>query len=82
MGSKGIKPRKPRRRLPRLKRMRIEDPTSGHVAWPPKGSGFEASPYSPAGYLQRMWIFSSNLRRSRQRVPLWPLVGVPLAGAP
>lgn len=58
--------------------MRIEDPTPGHVMWPDKGSGFEASPWSPAGRAQQMWIIAGNLRRYPKKVPLWPLVAVPL----
>ncbi len=58
--------------------MPIEDPTPGHVMWPEKGSGFEASTWSPAGRAQLAWIAAGNIRRGA-RVPLWPLVVVPLA---
>jgi hypothetical protein len=47
--------------------------------WPDKGSGFEASPFSPAGRAQQMWIWAGNVRRYPRSVPLWPLIAVPVA---
>jgi hypothetical protein len=54
MGSRGIQRRKPFRRLRRLKgdAHTIDEPP---VMWSPPGSGFEASPLSPAGYVQNWW---------------------------
>lgn len=64
MGSRGSKRRKPKQRLPSLKRLRIvprnaEPP----IMWPDAGSGFEADPFSPAGTAQRGWWLSQALLR-------------------
>ena len=80
MGSKGIKPRKRRRPLPKVRgqaRVMGDEPP---VMWPSPGSGFEASPYSPAGRAQQMWTLvrglSSTGRRQRRAVRLLTLLVV------
>jgi hypothetical protein len=54
MGTKGIRKRKPYRRLPSLrgKAHYIDEPP---VMWPSSSSGFEADPFSPAGQIQGVW---------------------------
>ena len=79
VGSSGIKRRKPKRRLRPIPRGPIDDFTPGHVTWPEEGSGFEASPWSPAGRAQQAWIWAGNARRYPRSLPLWPLVAVPAA---
>jgi hypothetical protein len=44
--------------------------------WPEPGSGFEASPFSPAGQMQLRWTFLRGLRRTRFGRPLLVLVAV------
>ena len=42
--------------------------------WPEKGSGFEASPYSPAGRAQQDWLLSGRALRGDRRALLLLLV--------
>jgi hypothetical protein len=52
--------RKPRRPLPKLPD--LPDDNTPPVMWSPPGSGFEASPYSPAGRIQGMWQLNRYAR--------------------
>ena len=69
MGAKGIKRRKPQRRLPKVRAGDLpseNDLIPPHIMWPARGSGFEADPHSPAGQAQRTWwMLNSRRRRSR-----------------
>ena len=74
VGSRGIRRRKPVRRLPRLSRRLsgnvIDEPP---IAWSP---GFDANPNSPAGELQGFWrltgrgsdIDEEEAKRKQRRV--------------
>lgn len=62
MGAKGIKRRKPYRRLPPV-RVTQADPIPPHIMWPGPGSGFEAHPMSPAGRSMEGLRFLTGLRR-------------------
>jgi hypothetical protein len=74
MGSSGNRRRKPLRRLARLKGSPhgMDEPP---VMWSPPGSGFEASPLSPAGEMQNFWrltgggsdLHEADARRQRRR---------------
>jgi hypothetical protein len=67
VGAKGIKRRKPYKRLPPP---RVPDENAvvpPHIMWPARGAGFEADPSSPAGQAQRGWWF---LQRADRRAPL------------
>ena len=63
MGAKGIKRRKPYRRLPPVDLPTENDLIPPHIMWPGKGSGFEADPFSPAGQAQRSWWALNAVRR-------------------
>jgi hypothetical protein len=80
VGSKGIKPRKRRRPLPKVRSKASVLSDEPPIMWPPPGSGFEASPYSPAGRAQQMWRLvrglSSGGRRQRRAVRLVTLLVV------
>src|SRR5579862_467421 len=52
VGSEGIRRRKPRRPLPRLKSRPLRTQDEPPVMWSP---GFEANPNSPAGEMQGFW---------------------------
>lgn len=67
VGSRGIKRRKPYRKLPPARVPDDDDLVPPHVMWPAAGSGFEANPYSPAGQAQRGWWLAQRLRRGE-----WP----------
>ena len=53
MGRSGIRRRKRRRPLPPVPDVPVDD--TPPVMWSPPGSGFEASPLSPAGRSQALW---------------------------
>jgi hypothetical protein len=55
VGSKGIRRRKPARHLPKVPDIDPDDDIPPNIMWPPKGSGFQADPFSPAGSSQRSW---------------------------
>jgi hypothetical protein len=85
MGSEGIKRRKPKQPLPRLKGSRFAEPSEPPIMWPEAGSGFEADPFSPAGQAQMRWnLFDTLHRRSvhRSRAQqamrwlIWCLLGI------
>ena len=64
MGARGIRRRKPKRPPPSPSDDALGWPTSDEtppIMWSEPGSGFEASPFSPAGRMQYLWWF---LRRS------------------
>lgn len=67
MGSKGIKPRKRRRPLPKVRSSADAISNEPPIMWSPPGSGFEASPYSPAGRAQQMWALVGGLRSRNRR---------------
>jgi hypothetical protein len=56
MGSRGIRRRKPARHLPPVREVDPDDDIPPNIMWPPKGSGFQADPFSPAGTSQRYWL--------------------------
>jgi hypothetical protein len=70
VGSKGIKPRKKRRPLPKVSRKAGSADDSPPVMWSPPGSGFEASGFSPAGRALQFWAFvrGSTAGGHRRRV--------------
>jgi hypothetical protein len=77
VGSKGIRPRKQRRPLPKLPdSVGDEHDLIPPVMWSPPGSGFEASPYSPAGGLQRLWWGARNVSRRERSNSRFSVVGV------
>jgi hypothetical protein len=41
------------------------------VMWPDEGSGFEADPFSPAGFSQQVW--TATRRRPHSRAGMWTL---------
>jgi hypothetical protein len=80
MGSKGIKRRKPRRPLPKVRGGRpISDADEPPIMWPSPGSGFQADPFSPTGTAQREWFLIRRLGQTRYGKPLTvALLAVPL----
>jgi hypothetical protein len=49
--------------------------------WPSSGSGFEASPFSPAGRAQALWrvVIGANVaKRTRRGLPRWAIVATAL----
>lgn len=65
VGSKGIKRRKPYRRLPSVRGdSAISDSDQPPIMWPSPGSGFEADPFSAAGTSQREWFLIRRLGQS------------------
>jgi hypothetical protein len=87
VGSGGIRRRKPAHHLPKVRDRDLpnEFDLTPPMMWPDKGSGFEASPFSPAGRAQRMWWMMQGARRGRtprRRAMGWAaiaILGVPLA---
>ncbi len=83
MGAKGIRRRKPYRKLPPPEVPPNDVSVPPNVVWPRPGSGFEASPWSPAGRMQAGWRFLDGLgrRRSRRNSPvvafvMWLVLGL------
>jgi hypothetical protein len=77
MGSKGIKRRKPYRRLSPVRGGVISDSDEPPIMWPSSGSGFEADPFSPAGTAQREWFLTRRLGQSRGgKVVVWAVLAV------
>ena len=82
MGAKGIRPRKRRRRLPKVKAsVREHEMVPPNIMWPEKGSGFEANQYSPAGTSQREWwlIRAAGSGNRKARVLVLAFLVVPIA---
>ncbi|MDQ3758261.1 MAG: hypothetical protein M3394_10475 [Actinomycetota bacterium] len=70
MGAKGIRRRKPYRRLPPARVPDDNDAIPPHIMWPGPGSGFEAHPLSPAGRsMEGMRLLSGLRRRGGRRLP-------------
>ncbi|HEX2039122.1 MAG TPA: hypothetical protein VHF47_05225 [Acidimicrobiales bacterium] len=67
MGAKGIRRRKPYRRLPPARMPDDNELVPPNVMWPGPGSGFEAHPWSPAGRAQETWRFARALGGGRGR---------------
>ncbi|MCU1483284.1 MAG: hypothetical protein JWN67_30 [Actinomycetia bacterium] len=71
MGRAGIRRRKPRRPLPKLSGKAWPGDDTPPTMWSAPGSGFEASPFSPAGRIQGMWRMTRGVNeRRRQGRPL------------
>ena len=56
MGSRGIRRRKPAHHLPPVREIDPDDDIPPNIMWPPKGSDFQADPFSPAGTSHRYWM--------------------------
>ena len=79
MGAKGIKRRKPYRKLPPARMPTENEVIPPNVMWPGAGSGFEADPWSPAGRSQTGWQLAQGLGRRDSpvvTVVLWLVLGL------
>lgn len=80
MGRAGIRRRTPRRRLPPVESAGWPEDDIPPVMWSPPGSGFEASPFSPAGRAQTFHRFTRSASRRGQpkwvRITLWAVVAL------
>ena len=80
MGAKGIRRRKPYRKLPPARVPTENEVIPPHIMWPDSDSGFEADPWSPAGRAQREWWLLQGLTRRGSRpavsIVLWAVIAV------
>lgn len=65
VGSSQSRTRKPHRHLPKVPKRRESD--TPPVMWPEPGSGFEASPNSPAGFMQGTFRAITRKERPTER---------------
>lgn len=66
VGSHGIRRRKPVHRLEKLRGAEAEIIDEPPVMWSPPGSGFVASSFSPAGYVQGIWRMTGRGSDARE----------------
>ena len=72
--------RKSAHHLPKV-RDRDLDVSPPNIMWPGPGSGFEASPFSPAGTAQRVWwLIRGSARKRRTRWLIWVALAFVLSG--
>lgn len=78
MGSSGARPRKRRHALAKLPDSVDQEELTPPVMWPAQDSGFEASPFSPAGAIQRFWwgIRATSRRNKKASRLSWVVVWV------
>ena len=80
MGSRGARRRRGRPRAEATERRSSELRDSPPpVMWPEAGSGFEADPFSPAGFAQQQWIVMSHAGGGRFTRIMMAIVAVVLA---